>query len=112
MVFLDQFNGRRVIFYQKIFFGYFKDDGFVKRKNKGRIDAYGKWEIIKEKWIGAYINKEDIAGISVNRAVVPEDEWCAEAYMETDYSKLSRGDFELSIKEFVYFNELFNDQKL
>lgn len=97
---------------KKIFFGYFKDDGFVKRKNKGRIDAYGKWEIIKEKWIGAYINKEDIAGISVNRAVVPEDEWCAEAYMETDYSKLSRGDFELSIKEFVYFNELFNDQKL
>ena len=26
------------------FFGYFKDDGFVKVKNKGRIDDYGRWQ--------------------------------------------------------------------
>ena len=97
---------------KKTFFGYFKDDGFVKRKIEGRTDVYGKWDSVKENWIRAYINKEDIAGLSVNKIVDAEDEWCAEAYMETDYSTLLKKDFELSIKEFVYFNELFNDQKL
>lgn len=92
---------------KKTFFGYFKNDGFVKRKNKGRIDLYAKWETIKETWIRAYMNKEDIAGLSVNRVVASEDEWCAEAYMETDYSILSEEDFIKSIKEFVYYSELF-----
>ena len=96
---------------KKTFFGYFKDDGFVKRKNKGRIDAFGKWDSIKEDWIRAYINKEDIAGVSINQVVKAEDEWCAEAYMETDYSALSEKDFEKTIKEFVYFNQLFGNNK-
>ena len=29
---------------QETFFGYCKDDGFVKRKKLGRIDAFGKWK--------------------------------------------------------------------
>ena len=36
---------------KKTFFGYYKDDGFVKRKGKGRIDALLKWSTIKEKWV-------------------------------------------------------------
>lgn len=97
---------------KKTFFGYFKNDGFVKRKNKGRIDVFGQWESIKDKWIRAYMNKENIAGLSVNRVIEASDEWCSEAYMETDYLTLSDKDFESSIKEFVYFNELFNDQRV
>jgi len=93
---------------KKTFFGYFKDDGFVKRKNKGRIDIFDKWKTIKERWINSYMNKENVPGLSVNKVVLAEDEWCAEAYMETDYSNLSKNDFIKSIKEFVYFNELFN----
>lgn len=93
---------------RKTFFGYFKDDGFVKRKNKGRVDAFGNWSTIEEEWLCAYMNKEDVAGLSVNKVITPSDEWCAEAYMETDYSKLSREDFEMSLKEFVYFNKLYN----
>lgn len=92
---------------KKTFFGYFKDDGFVKRKIDGRTDLYGKWESIKENWIRAYVNKEDIAGLSVNKIVDAKDEWCAEAYMETDYSKLTQEDFLKTIKEYVLFNELF-----
>lgn len=92
---------------KKTFFGYFKNDGFVKRKIEGRTDLYGKWESIKENWIRAYINKEDIAGLSINRIVEAKDEWCAEAYMETDYSKLTQEDFLKTIKEYVLFNELF-----
>lgn len=89
---------------KKTFFGYFKDDGFVKRKIEGRTDLYGKWESIKENWIRAYMNKEDIAGLSVNKIVDAKDEWCAEAYMETNYSALSKDDFERTVKEFVAFN--------
>lgn len=97
---------------KKTFFGYFKNDGFVKRKNKGRIDAFGKWDSIKNNWIRTYMNKESIAGVSINRIIGPEDEWCAEAYMETDYTNISQKDFALYIKEFVYFNELFKYENI
>ena len=76
---------------------------FEKRKNKGRIDVYGNWEKIKESWITAYLNKENIPGLSVNVVVDANDEWCAEAYMETDYQTLSEKDFEKSVKDFVAF---------
>lgn len=93
---------------KKVYFGYYKDDGFVKRKTKGRVDLYGKFEkVIKEKWITTYINREEIAGFSVTKLVSADDEWCAEAYMETDYSTLSQKNFEKSIKEFVNFKQLF-----
>jgi len=88
---------------KKIFLGYFKDDGFIKRKNKGRIDENGRWNSIKENWIRTYINKEDHAGFSVNVIVKPDDEWCAETYMETDYSDLSEEDFKQSILDFVAY---------
>ncbi|MFA5827170.1 MAG: N-6 DNA methylase [Candidatus Paceibacterota bacterium] len=93
---------------KKVYFGYYKNDGFVKRKTKGRIDLYQKFEKeIKHKWITNYQNHENIPGFSVNRVVTADDEWCAEAYMETDYSNLSKSDFENSVKEFVNFSQLF-----
>jgi type I restriction enzyme M protein len=88
------------------YFGYYKDDGFVKRKVQGRIDVYGKWEAIKEKWITNYINRKTEAGLSANRVVTAQDEWCAEAYMETDYSKISEIDFIREIKKYVAFKVL------
>jgi type I restriction enzyme M protein len=91
---------------KETYFGYYKDDGFVKRKNKGRVDVFGNWEKIKEKWISYFINRKSEAGFSVNRVVTAEDEWCAEAYMETDYSKLSEKDFLAEIKKYVAFNIL------
>lgn len=93
---------------KKTYFGYYKNDGFVKRKNKGRIDLYQKFEKeIKKEWIINYQNHENIAGLSVNHVITAEDEWCAEAYMETDYSVLSKVDFERSIKDFVFFKEIY-----
>jgi type I restriction enzyme M protein len=94
---------------KKTFFGYFKDDGFVKRKNRGRVDVFGRWNSIREKWIAAYMNKEDIAGLSNNKVVTPEDEWCAEAYMETDYSLLTNEDFISNIKSFLAYKLLKQD---
>ncbi len=33
---------------KETFFGYFKDDGFYKRKTKGRFDYANQWNAIKE----------------------------------------------------------------
>lgn len=93
---------------KKVYFGHYKNDGFVKRKTKGRVDLHGKFEKeIKEDWITSYMNKEERPGFSITRVVSAEDEWCAEAYMETDYLKLSKDDFIKSVKDFVYFKELY-----
>lgn len=88
------------------YFGYWKDDGFIKAKHLGRIDFYGKWKQIKSNWIYNYRNKKEIPGHSIKKCVIAEDEWCAEAYMETDYSTIMEGDFVKTIKEFVVFQEM------
>ena len=88
---------------KQVYFGYYKDDGFVKRKGKGRIDAYGTWDEIKEKWLDGFMNKSNEPGFSVNKAVTFDMEWAAEAYMETDYSTLKDEDFEDTVLDYVTF---------
>lgn len=95
---------------KKSFFGYFKDDGFVKVKNKGRIDQKSEWQDIKKKWLNSYTNNENIAGLSVTKEVTADDEWCAEAYMETDYSTLTKDDFIKKLKDYVAFEFLHGDE--
>ncbi len=97
--------------HKETFFGYFKNDGFVKRKIQGRFDAYGKWDAIKENWISTFFNRKTKAGLSINRIVTPLDEWSAEAYMETDYSTLTKEDFIttlLNYSTFLLSNRLTN----
>lgn len=91
---------------KETYFGYYKDDGFVKRKGKGRIDAYGKWESIKRKWLTNFINRKNEAGISRNQVVTADMEWAAEAYMETDYSILSEEIFTKELKKYISFKIL------
>ena len=91
---------------KKTFFGYYRDDGFVKRKKLGRVDAYGKWNAIKAEWLELYRNRTEKPGFSVLHTVTHTDEWCAEAYMETDYSTLTDDVFIRKIKEFIAFNYL------
>ena len=94
---------------KETFFGYFKDDGFVKAKNRGRVDVHKRWDGIKKRWLDAYMNQKVIAGLSVKQKVTAKDEWCAEAYMETDYSTLTEGDFKQTIKNYVAFQFLYGD---
>lgn len=75
---------------KKTWFGYWRDDGFIKTKHLGRVNAYGMWSLIKEEWITVYRNRETIDGISVMQEVGPSDEWCAEAYLPTDYDRINR----------------------
>ncbi len=88
---------------KKTFFGYFKNDGFVKQKNSGRVDKNNRWESIKKLWLEKYLNKENMSGLTTTNVVKATNEWCAEAYIKTDYSTLSSNSFSKIIKDYVGF---------
>jgi hypothetical protein len=48
--------------------------------------------------------------MSVLQKVTAADEWCAEAYMETDYAQITRGDFERTVRNYAIFR-LLGDQQ-
>jgi type I restriction enzyme M protein len=87
----------------KTYFGYCKDDGFVKAKKKGRIDKFGKWDSIEKEWLDNYFDKNVIPGKSALQSVKDTDEWLAEAYMETDYSAIKISDFEQTVRDFYAY---------
>jgi type I restriction-modification system DNA methylase subunit len=88
---------------RKTWFGYWKEDGFVKTKHKGRIDLNETWPAIRDRWVSAFRNKEVHAGESIMHKVTGADEWCAEAYMETDYSKITQESFERTVRDYAIF---------
>lgn len=93
---------------KETFFGYFKDDKFIKRKGLGRIeltDSEGDslWVATEELWLDLYKNKKQVAGLSVMHKVTYEDEWLAEAYMETDYATLEEKDFQNTINSYLSY---------
>lgn len=90
------------------FFGYYKDDKFIKRKGLGRVektDVNGNslWAKVKETWLELYKNRKEVPGLSVMYKVTWKDEWLAEAYMETDYSTLTQQDFQQTINDYLSF---------
>jgi type I restriction enzyme M protein len=93
----------------KTYFGNWKDDGFEKRKHQGRVET-ARWLTIKKKWLNSIKNREVEAGFSIIKEITAEDEWCAEAYLETDYSKLTEEDFVKNIKNYTGF--LFANEKI
>lgn len=98
---------------KKTWFGYCRNDGFIKKKNIGRVDANHTWDKIKESWVNAYINREVIKEFSVMQEVTADMEWCAEAYLNADYDRLTVTDFEETVRNFILFklkcNESAND---
>ena len=91
---------------KKTWFGYCRDDGYVKTKTRGRIDVFDKWPSIREHWVKAFRNREVEIGFSLMQKVEAADEWCAEAYMETDYSKILQQDFETVVRNYAIFTLL------
>ena len=87
----------------KTYLGYWKNDGFIKIKNIGRTDYNNEWERIKKDWMSNYKNKEEIVGQSVKKVVTSSNEWCAEAYMETNYKALEQSDFVRNIKKYLAY---------
>lgn len=89
---------------KKTWFALWRDDGFVKVKNKGRIDLDHTWTSLQEHWLSSYLNKTVIGMYSVMQEVSCDDEWCAEAYLRTDYSDVSEELFIREMKNYVAFN--------
>lgn len=91
------------------FFGYFKDDGFKKKKNLGRVEKInnltgkGLWEEIETNWLRLYRQRREEKGLSSVKKVSYTDEWLCEAYMETDYSSLTIDNFEQTIRDFMAY---------
>jgi type I restriction-modification system DNA methylase subunit len=85
------------------FFGYYKDDGFVKAKKLGRIDKFNRWEDIKREWLHLYQERETKEGMTAKKGVTWKDEWLCEAYMETDYSKIKQDDFEQTVRNYFAY---------
>lgn len=90
------------------FFGYCKEDGFKKKKNLGRIEQFdennnSKWKAIEEEWLYLFNNKKAIDGKSATTTVGGKSEWLCEAYMKTDYSKLSELDFQQTLNNYLSY---------
>lgn len=93
---------------RETFFGYYRDDKYIKRKGLGRVErtdfeGNSLWIATEEKWLDLYKNKKVVPGLSVMRRVSWRDEWLAEAYMETDYSILSQEDFQQTINDYLAY---------
>ena len=93
-------------------FGAWKDDGFVKLKKRGRIDLDGTWPAIRDAWLNSFHARASIPGQSVVRQVGARDEWCAEAYLETDYSALTARDFSARVREYAIFEAVTIGEEL
>ena len=92
----------------KTFFGYYKNDEFMKKKNLGRIEQFdseghSKWKAVETKWISLFKNKEVVDGLSSTAVVTGDDEWLCEAYMKTDYSTLTEADFQQTLNNYLSY---------
>ncbi len=90
------------------FFGYCKEDGFKKKKNLGRIEQFdennnSKWKVLEEEWLYLFNNKKAIDGKSATATIDGKSEWLCEAYMKTDYSKLSEKDFQQTLNNYLAY---------
>lgn len=91
------------------FFGYYKEDGFKKKKNLGRVEQVdsatgrSRWVEIEKEWIELYRNRRSVDGLSATHKVTGDDEWLCEAYMKTDYTKLTEQDFQQTINDYLAY---------
>lgn len=86
-----------------VFFARWQDDGFKVIPHNGRKDT-GRWSNIRAQWM------EQIDGVAdpndyifVKHKIKTGDEALAEAYIKTDYSKLSEEDFERTLKKYALY---------
>lgn len=94
---------------RKTWFGYWREDGFIKSKRR-REDSAERWSAVREKWIDAFLNRTAESGFSLLQSVEAEDEWLCEAYLETDYGRITQADFEREVKKFALYKLMLEIQ--
>lgn len=93
---------------KKTWLGYWREDGFVKVKSLGRIDKNNSWTEIKDNWLNGYKNREVNKKNSLMIELDPDKEWCVEAYLETDYKKITKEVFKNFVQKYLAFRLLNN----
>lgn len=95
---------------KETFLGYFKDDGFTKKKNLGRVSRVSSngeplWETIEKEWLDLFLGNSQNPYMAIKKKLTHDDEWLAEAYIETDYSKFLSNymPFEMAIRQYLAY---------
>ena len=94
---------------KKTWLGYWRNDGFVKVKGRGRIDRDGQWERRQDGWLRDFRNREADGQSAVMRELSLEDEWCAEAFLSTDYATITERDFAREVRKYLAFKIIVED---
>lgn len=81
------------------------DDGFVKTKHLGRVDLHGKWPTIRDRWVDEFKERR-ITDRALTRKVGADEEWCAEAYLPTNYDLIEPRDVERELRNMAVFKLL------
>lgn len=90
------------------FFGYYKEDGFKKKKYLGRVEQFddegnSKWRAIENDWLKMFHNKRVIDGLSSMAEINGDKEWLCEAYMKTDYNGITENNFQQVVNNYLAF---------
>jgi len=93
---------------KKTWLGYWREDGFVKTKGKGRIDLNDTWEKIKQDWLTTYINRESVERLSITKELKANEEWCAENYLVANYNGIDYDSFKKQTQKYLAYR-LLND---
>lgn len=68
------------------------------------LDSKRKWKEIKTNFLISYKRKTETAGYFIQENnILGDSEWCVEAYMETDFSNITKDDFEKEMKKYISF---------
>ena len=87
-----------------VFLARWLDDGFVTVPHVGRYDKDNAWMSMKDEWLRQLkgVAKPDNT-VYLKKELGKNDEWLAEAYVETDYSLLTEIEFENQLKKYALF---------
>ena len=93
---------------KETFFGYYREDWFKKKKKLWRVEQFDVndksiWEGIRDNRLSYYKNHKIIDWLSASAVIDWDSERLCEAYMNTDYSKLSEDDFQKSINNYLAY---------
>ena len=94
--------------YQETFFGYWKEDGFVKNRALGRCDYNNTWLETKNRWLFDFKNKKTTK-YTLSKKIKASDEWCIEKYMKIEHKNINERLFEEVLKEYsgyLFLNNL------
>lgn len=87
-----------------VFLSRWLEDGFVTIPHVGRYDKNNAWMSMKDEWLRQLkgVAKPDNT-VYLKKELGKNDEWLAEAYVETDYSLLTEMEFENQLKKYALF---------